>query len=56
MINFTIRFPRFLRERADKKPENATNCEQILDMYHSQATTNSEGDNNNNDAEDDDYI
>ena len=46
-------FPRFLRERSDKKPENATNSEQILDMYHSQATTDAPGDVA---EEDDDYL
>jgi len=44
-----------MRERADKKPEMATNSEQILDMYHSQATTES-GDAPAAYEEDDDYI
>ncbi len=47
-------FPRFLRERSDKKPENATSAEQILDMYHSQATLG-EG-SAEAEVEEDDYI
>ena len=31
-----LRFPRFLRERHDKKAEQATSAEQIVDMFHSQ--------------------
>eukprot|EP00904_Undaria_pinnatifida_P000403 jgi/Undpi1/10363/HiC_scaffold_29.g12813.m1 len=32
----SIRFPRLLRERLDKDPEQATTSDQILDMYESQ--------------------
>merc|ERR1712039_997278 len=38
-----LRFPRYLRIRDDKSPEESTSSEQIVDMYEAQATVGNDG-------------
>ncbi|KAL0966507.1 hypothetical protein UPYG_G00296110 [Umbra pygmaea] len=40
----SLRFPRFLRVRDDKKPEEATSGEQIADLYKKQQVVQNQGD------------
>lgn len=53
-----LRFPRYLKDREDKKPEMATSAEQIAEMYYSQqgATGSNTAGITGDDAEDDDWL
>jgi DNA ligase 1 len=56
----SIRFPRLVRERDDKTPEQATTADQILDMYNSQDCIKNNAaftaEMNGQDDDDDDFL
>lgn len=51
-----LRFPRFIRVRDDKAPENATSAEQVLDFYMSQDTVKGTATAARDDADDDGFL
>ncbi|KAL5035757.1 hypothetical protein BDV3_005611 [Batrachochytrium dendrobatidis] len=51
----SLRFPRFIRVRDDKSPEQATSASQIAEMYNAQNINTNEANDKNDDFMDDDF-
>jgi len=51
----SLRFPRYIRTRDDKSPEDSSTSDQIAEMYRNQMLVNRNLKNDNNDSLDDQY-